>query len=244
MAVLIKLIQDYSVWLYGAIAIIAVFLLRAAILARREVLQATFTLEKEAARNREYRILGGAALLLVLIAAVYGVNRYVAPNVEIPSNVVPSPSPIFLPTITPTPATPTPTPTATPTLERPTRPVPTEEPTPPPATPTPAVIPPNCPNPNARLTWPGLRAQVHGVVQVTGSASIDGFQFYKVELGVGESPTEWSFLFSGERPVVDGVLGQWDTSPLPEGIYSLRLTVVDLTGNYPSPCQTVVQVVK
>lgn len=241
MSILLKLIHDYKEWLYGASAIVALFLLRAAILARRERLQAIFSLEREAARNREYRIMTIATVVLLLMGGIYAVDRFVVPNVEIPYDSSPaSPTPFFLPTITPTPAPPTETPTSTPTRVRPTMRPP--EPT---STPTPAAgPPPACPNPGVSLTYPTTRAQLKGVVPISGTASIERFQYYKLEMGIGSNPSEWSYLMSGQTPVVKGLLGHWDTGPLPAGEYSLRLVVVDQTGNFPEPCQVVVHVVK
>jgi tetratricopeptide (TPR) repeat protein len=75
---------------------------------------------------------------------------------------------------------------------------------------------------------------VQGIVQVQGLADMDNFLFYKVEWGVGESPTEWHVITLAEQPVVTaGVLTEWDTAALEPGIYKLRLTTVDTTGNYP-----------
>jgi hypothetical protein len=260
MAIVIKLIGDYAPYAYGVAAIIALFLLRAAIIARRDRLQATFSLEREAARNREFRIMSIALILLGSMGGIYGLNRYVVPNVDIPYPPTSIPTPLFVPTLTPSPAPPTDTPTPRPvvivqaTLPAASADVPTptplgERPTPateaPTATPQPAAQPlPACGNPNARLTAPRVGASVSGVIAVTGTAAIDGFQFYKVELGVGSNPGDWSFLFSRETPVTNGSLGQVDTNPLPAGTYSLRLVVVDQTGNFPEPCQTVIQVVK
>ena len=239
MAILIKLIDDYYLWIYGAAAIAVLVLLRAAIIARRDRVQATFALERESARSREIKIFVFAIVVLLLMGGVYAVKQFVVPNVEIPYELAPSPSPIFLPTVTGTPAPPTMTPTITPTLARPTRPA--LNPT---GTPTPDIRPPACPHPGVNLTSPGVNAQVSGVVQVTGTAAIDRFQFYKMELGVGSNPGEWSFLFSGETAVNNGLLGQWDTHPLPAGVYTLRLVVVDETGNFPEPCRVTLTVVK
>lgn len=76
-----------------------------------------------------------------------------------------------------------------------------------------------------------------------GTANIDEFQRYKVEWGPGLSPMEdeWVSVSGREptEPVVNGVLDTWDTSPLPSGDYTLRLTVVRLDYNYPEPRCTV-----
>jgi len=190
----------------------------------------------------------GAIAILIVMAGVYSVERFVVPNVDIPYEMGKvEPTPIFIPTITPTPEPPTATatPTRTPTVLSAT-PTPTvDEPVSTPApTATPVPAPAACPNPGVRLTSPGNSAQVSGVVRITGSASIEGFQFYKVELGVGDRPNDWSFLFSNNTPVVDGTLGLWDTGPIAAGVYSLRLVVVDHTGNYPEPCRVTVSVVR
>ena len=240
MAILIKLISNYDVWVYGACAIAALVLLRLAVMARRDRLQASFTLEREAAHNREVRVITAAFVVLLLMGAVYAVDRFVAPNVAVVYEPTPTPTVMFLPTITSTPA-PTATSTNTPTprpTPRPLEPLATWTPTPP------KVIAPPCANPGVSLTAPGLGTEVRGAVQVTGSANIPRFQFYKLEYGIGENPATWYFMLSGCAPVSGGVLGVWDTSPLPAGVYSLRLVVVDQTGNFPEPCKTVVTIVK
>lgn len=78
---------------------------------------------------------------------------------------------------------------------------------------------------------------------VTGTASIDDFQFYKLEFGFGEAPIEFHSIDEVQRrPVVNGILGEWNTGGLAEGTYTLRLTVVDNRGQFPPPCDVVVHV--
>ena len=89
-----------------------------------------------------------------------------------------------------------------------------------------------------------MDTKVSGVVEIRGSANIEGFQFYKVEFrAISLKLSGYTDMFSGgsvdemhRTPVVDGVLEAWDTDALPEGSYLLILTVVDNTGNYPPPC--------
>jgi len=243
MAIVVKLIHEYGVWLYGAAAIVALFLLRAAIRARRDRMQATFSLEREAARNREYSIMIVALVVILMMGGVYVIDHMVAPNIELAYEPTPTATLLFLPTVTPTPATPTPTSTATaaPTAR------PTPRPTPSPAataTRTPALAPAACADAGVTIVSPGNGAEVRGAIQIVGTAAINGFQFYKVELGVGANPTQWSFLLSGNAPVHNGVLGVWDSGPLAAGVYSLRLVVVDQTGNFPEPCRVTISVQK
>ena len=119
------------------------------------------------------------------------------------------------------------------------------EPTPTP-TPTPTPIPQVavCP-PYANITEPTVDAELDGagITFVRGTASVDNFWYYKLEFGCGEWPTEWSLIEDLHfEPVVNSYLGDWKTGALPEGLYQLRLVVVDGTGNYPEPCQVQVTV--
>jgi hypothetical protein len=102
-----------------------------------------------------------------------------------------------------------------------------------------------CVNPDIRITSPLPGARLSGTVEVFGTASTGGFDFYKLEYGVGPRPSVWSSIgeptYSAAR---DARLGVWDTSVLPEGEYILRLTVVDTTGNFPPPCEVSVQIVR
>lgn len=83
-----------------------------------------------------------------------------------------------------------------------------------------------------------MGAAVSGRVGVQGTATHSQFQFYKVELGGGEQPTTWGVLNDVHRaPVLGGVLEEFDTTSVPNGVHWLRLTVVDRTGNFPPPCE-------
>lgn len=85
----------------------------------------------------------------------------------------------------------------------------------------------------AIITSPQPNATVMGLVVIKGSANINDFQFYKVEFGRGPNPTDWHLIGATQPvPVIDGVLAQWDTTGLPDGVYSLRLQVVKQDGNY------------
>jgi hypothetical protein len=80
---------------------------------------------------------------------------------------------------------------------------------------------------------------VRGRVNISGTASIPQFQFYKVEFAAGSNPADTSFRNMGgdvrRSPVQAGLLEVWDTTGLPDGPYTIRLTVVDIRGNFPCP---------
>ena len=83
------------------------------------------------------------------------------------------------------------------------------------------------------ITSPEMNAELRGLVAVMGSASVPNFQFYKVEFGVGPSPSEWAVIGElHEEPVINGQLVVWDTTRLPDGVYTLRLQAVKQDGNW------------
>ena len=70
----------------------------------------------------------------------------------------------------------------------------------------------------------------------------DEFGYYTFEFR-GKGAPAWSFLQRFEEPVTtDGVLGIWDTSSLPAGAYTFRVTVVSKSGAYAEPCEVEVTI--
>jgi len=87
----------------------------------------------------------------------------------------------------------------------------------------------------AKIDSPLPNTMVQGRVQVKGSALHPQFDFYKVEFGPGESPADDQMAIIGaihNEQVTNNVLETWDTTIIPDGTYTLRLRVVDITGNY------------
>jgi hypothetical protein len=245
MAIVIDFIRRLAPWVYGACVLAALWYLRVVILARRERRYAVFTLEREAALNRVYGAWTGAIVLLLVMGIVYLLSTVVSDAVQpLVQEGQPTLTPtgtalIGAPSITPTLPLPDTTPTATPTK----RPRPTARPQPTPApqeTPTPAVLRPRCPDPRSVITAPGINAQVSGMVPILGTAAHGSFQFYKLEYGAGADPAVWSYFDGGDRPVAGGQLGMLNAGALAPGTYSIRVVVVDSSGNFPSPCQTTI----
>jgi len=214
--------------------------LRAAILARRERRYAVFTIEREEAMNRTYGAWTAAIILAVIMGLVYFISTVVSQAVQplVTEVQTPTPEVVIRPSITPTLPLPEMTPTDTPTP----RPRPTRRPQPTivPVTPTPAIQAPRCPDPRAVISAPGINAVVSGMVPVFGTAVHEQFQYYKLEYGAGTEPAIWSYFDGGEKPVQNGRLGTLNAAALPPGTYSVRVIVVDITGNFPPPCQTVI----
>jgi 1A family penicillin-binding protein len=73
---------------------------------------------------------------------------------------------------------------------------------------------------------------VSGVITVVGSADAPAFASYELQYGVSHDPGAFSPPVSGPygSPIVENVLGQWDTSGLEDGPHTLRLVVRDRAG--------------
>ena len=245
MKVFLKIIVDYATWIHVIGIIGILFCLRAAFMARRERNLSIYTLEKEAATNKEFRVLTIGMTIAAGMGLVLFLTAVVAPQVTFSElrDVAETPAALILPTVTPVVATPTLTPTSTPTRMRPTplpivvltEQAPTAMPTPPPSPPPP---PPFCPNSLARLVAPGQYAVVSGTVQIMGTADLPNFDYYKIEYASAGNPNEWALITDLRRSTVkEGLLDTWNTTAFPNGPYRLRLMVVDNTGNYPEPCE-------
>jgi cytoskeletal protein RodZ len=161
----------------------------------------------------------------------------IPPVVNTPTPEPPASEP---PTPTPEPPTPEP-PTPTPEPPTPEPPTPTPEPpTPEPPTPTPEPLPvvaAACPDSRAVIVSPGVNQVVSGVLTVTGTGAHDALDYYKLEFAPGANASDGFVYFDGRKnAVANGPLGTIDTRNLANGEYTLRITVVDQTGNFPPPC--------
>ncbi len=183
-----------------------------------------------------------------------------------PVATVPVPTSTATPTLTPTatntplpPPTHTPVPppasTATPTATP--SPTPTEEPeevAPPPQQepPPPAIVPVTCADSRLAISSPGINQTVSGLVPITGRATHELFDFYKLEVAPGADASQGFTWFDGsdrsgsggakEGPVENGPLGNFNSAGVTNGAYTIRLTVVDTSSNYPTPCQVTINV--
>jgi hypothetical protein len=64
-------------------------------------------------------------------------------------------------------------------------------------------------------------------LEIKGSAAADtGFKKWMLEYGLGADPGSWSLLVDSNNQVKDGTLYTWDLSSIPNGIVTLRLTMV------------------
>ncbi len=81
--------------------------------------------------------------------------------------------------------------------------------------------------PESMIQEPITGSTVNGVVQITGTSDASNFDTYIIEIGAGETPTSFATLTTGNTPVVDGVLAQWDTRNNADGVYTVRLRTLN-----------------
>ncbi len=250
MAIIVDFIRQYALWAYAACALVALWYLRVVIQARHERRNAVFTLERETAMNRVYGAWTAAVFLLIAMGLIYLLSTVVSdavrplveegqPTVALTDALLPEGTPSATPTL--------PLPEVMPTYTATLRPRPTARPQPtlaPLDTATPAPQRPRCADPRAAIVSPGVNERVSGMVAIVGTANHAQFNYYKLEYGPGANPSdsEWSFFAEGNQPVNNGRLGTLNTSLLSPGTYSIRVTVVDASGNFPPPCQTTIVV--
>jgi len=85
--------------------------------------------------------------------------------------------------------------------------------------------------PRVAITHPRDGDTVEGIVPVYGSALMSDLSHFEVQYGIGDSPVGWGPVLRQDVPLVDAMLGAWDTRELNNGIYSLRVVAVDRHGN-------------
>lgn len=258
MNIIIKNIADYAAWIYFTCGVIALYQLYRTWLVRAERRQAVFSLEREKAVRDLGNIFSTALVLLLVMGVTYFTSTTLvkALAASLPTDAATIedefgpglnfPTPTFTPSsvvLIGTPAAPaalTQTTVIT-AAETPTLSAVTPTAIPPTATPAPIVQAPACPDQRAVILRPGTNETVSGSVSMVGTATHENFQYYKVEYAPAGAGA-FSYLAGDKNPVVNGFLATVNTNTLGNGAWTLQLTVVDQTGNWPPPCQVTIVV--
>jgi hypothetical protein len=85
--------------------------------------------------------------------------------------------------------------------------------------------------PSLTVTAPTDGQTLNGKTAVQGALTEANFANYVVDVGVGDSPQEWTNLLSSDQPPVEGDLGEIDLSGRASGAYTLRVLATDKAGN-------------
>ena len=220
----LSFVRTFEIWIYLVLGLGGLFYIWKFVASWQELRVAAFGLERESAQSR----LNQATIMLVLILCVaiviFVLVTFVAPSMP-EANPLPTATIDLL-------ATPTITllAEASQTLAPDTTPSPVQIPT----AGESACIPDQI-----MITSPANDAIISGVVEITGTADIPNFGFYKLEM---KRPDEsvWATIQAGNEIRVESKLGDWDTRLLTPGIYQLGLVLVDNEAKASQPC--VVQV--
>ncbi len=215
--VLTFIAQDQT-WIYALLALGALIYMRVGLRAAVDLRKAMFGLEREQAMARMRRAGGMLGLIIAAALATFIIATYVSP--AMPGSGLP---------------------TAVPTISLLASPAPTFAPGGtglPGGTPLPSgdLDSSGCQNSDATLTSPENGAVLSGEVEITGTANIPSFGFYRYEYRGLTAGSAWRAIGAGDTPVVDGHLGAWDTTLVLPGDYAFRLVVADTSGNAPLPC--------
>ena len=261
---LFQFAAQYAPWIYAACGLAALYNVYRIWLIRAERRQAVFALERDKAKRDLYSVFFAVLMLVAAMGSTYFVSN-VLPEAFDVAAVQSTPTSIaqpqsrtglapdangLLPTPTFTPEPPTVTPPPAPALSTVPPPTPTPLPavielatptSPPPAGPAPVVQAPVCPAPQASIVQPGNGQVVKGLVSVIGTAVHEQFHYYKLEYAPGAAAEGgYAFLSRFENQVNNGLLATVNSADLPNGTWTLQLTVVDLTGNFPAPCRVTI----
>ena len=97
----------------------------------------------------------------------------------------------------------------------------------------------NCADPNARFENITNGQRIDPYQAFLGTANADGFDAYYIHF---TQTGQWGVLYSSTRPVVHGVLFNWNTYTVANGPYYVRVTVYLKDGTYLAPCTVAVLV--
>jgi hypothetical protein len=83
------------------------------------------------------------------------------------------------------------------------------------------------PDPTAQMTTPADGAIVFGAVIIRGTVNVAGLQTYRLDYLTQPDGTAWQPIGRPiSQTVREGVLGQWETASLKDGLYLIRLRVI------------------
>jgi hypothetical protein len=79
--------------------------------------------------------------------------------------------------------------------------------------------------PIARITSPIKSQQTRGTVVIQGAATSPNFQRFEIAYALEPAGEPWTIIGGSTTPIPGGTLQSWNTRPLPDGDYILRLQV-------------------
>lgn len=218
-----RTLASYEPLIYIALAIGALFAFRRMWRSWREWRDSVYGLEREFALRRLGQATAAAFLVLALVFVEFFVATFIAPS--LPATDI----------------------LATPTLDlllTPPETLSPEQATQVALSPAPQEVPSGmsgCVPDKIMITFPEPGDEISGTVDITGTASIPNFGFYKYEIALLGSQN-WATISAGRDPKVNTSLGSWNTTSQTNGDYFLRLVITDNVGMALEPCVIAVRV--
>jgi hypothetical protein len=218
-----RTLASYEPLIYIALAIGGLFAFRRMWHSWREWRDSVYGLEREFALRRLGQATAAAFLILALVFVEFFIATFIAPS--LPATDI----------------------LATPTLDlllTPANTLSPEQATQAALSPATQAVPSGmsgCVPDQIMITAPEPGAPVEGTVEITGTASIPNFGFFKYEVAPRGSQN-WATISAGREPKVNEVLGPWNTTSLTNGDYFLRLVITDNVGVSLEPCVIAVRV--
>lgn len=214
-----RTLANYEPLIYIALAIGALFAFRRMWGSWREWRDSVYGLEREFALRRLVQASGLALLILGLVFAEFFIATFIAPS--LPASDIMATATLDLLV----------TPAGTLSPDSPVQ-LMTQE--------VPSGMS-GCVPDEIMITSPGPGDPVSGTVNITGTADVPNFGFYKYEVApIGSQ--NWATIAANREPVRNDQLGDWNTASLTNGDYFLRLVITDNVGTSLEPCVIAVRV--
>lgn len=228
---LFHFLVDYQIWIYVILGVLALIYLIRVISAWRERYATIFGLEREDAQRRLNSALAIFILLLLLIGAEFTLVTFVIPEWPL---VMMTPTPEIAAEADDAPLITRPDDGGGLTIIS----------TPEGAAGSSAIsrLSSGCiPN---QLEWisPRTGDVIDGVYMLEATVNVQNMAFFEWIYSPVDDQEIWSPIFAGDTPVIEGTLGPWATTQVPNGDYVLRLSVVDLNNARLSPCDVYIRV--
>ncbi|MEZ4503947.1 MAG: transglycosylase domain-containing protein [Dehalococcoidia bacterium] len=84
--------------------------------------------------------------------------------------------------------------------------------------------------PFTQLNSPNNGGTVRGAVSIRGSAAASSFRSATLQIGVGGAPSQFETFGMISGNVLNNQLGVWNTASWPDGVYTVRVIVIDGAG--------------
>jgi hypothetical protein len=205
---LLRFLEKYEIWVYVILGIAAIFYIQRLFLAWRDWRDSVFGLEKESAQRKLTAALTILVLLALFVIGEFFVVSFVVPAT--PQIAIATPTLDLLATVTVT--LPSANQLVTPTGSD--------------ISATQAPLSEGCVKGQIEWTAPLPGATVSSSVELRGTVNVPNLGFFKYEYSEPGSDA-WITIAAGNQPLINAIIGYWNTSQLASGDYKLRLVVAD-----------------